>query len=266
MPDVYTTINELDTEAQERIAAVLELRAADPDQRAMLERYVAELELPPGARVLEVGCGVGSVCRFLAGVPNVGSVLGVDPCRLFVERARALTDGARVEFATGDAHQLDLEDGSFDAVVFHTTLCHVAEPERVLAEAHRVLRPDGVLVVFDGDYVTPTVALGAHDPLQACVEAAVAELVHDPWFVRGLARLVRGAGFDEPHVMGHAYTKIGHAPYMLALVERGADALAAVGSVGPGAAEALKAEARRRMDEGTFFGHIGYVSLIARRR
>ncbi|HEY1369719.1 MAG TPA: hypothetical protein VGF23_21510 [Gaiellaceae bacterium] len=70
MPDVYTTINEIELETQEQLAAILELRAADPDQHAMLERYVAELELPSGARVLEVGCGTGAVCRFLAGVPE----------------------------------------------------------------------------------------------------------------------------------------------------------------------------------------------------
>src|SRR5215467_11263434 len=109
MPDVYVTINEVDPETQEQLAAILELRAADPDQRAMLERYVSDLELPPGARVLEVGCGTGAVCRFLAGVPDVGSVLGVDPCLLFVERARALSDDPRIEFAVADARELDLD-------------------------------------------------------------------------------------------------------------------------------------------------------------
>src|SRR5262249_3521426 len=157
-----------------------------------------------------------------------------------VERARLLTDDALVEFAVGDARELELEDGSFDAVVFHTTLCHVSDSGRALAEAHRVLRPGRVLAVFDGDYVTPTIALGPHDPLQACGEAAGAERVHDPWLVRGLARLVRDAGFRDLRVTGHAYTKVGEAPYLLALVERGADVLAGEGTLEPEAAEALK--------------------------
>ncbi|HEY1369718.1 MAG TPA: methyltransferase domain-containing protein [Gaiellaceae bacterium] len=193
-------------------------------------------------------------------------MLGVDPCRLYVERARDLTDDARVEFAVADARDLELEDGSFDTVLFHTTLCHVPEPERALAEAHRVLRPGGTLVVFDGDYVTPTVALGAYDPLQSCLEAAVAERVHDRWLVRGPARLVRDAGFLDLRAAGYAYTRVGDALYMLALVERGADVLALDGTLGPEAAEALKAEGLRRMEAGTFFGHIAYMSLAARRR
>ena len=52
---------------------------------------------------------------------------------------------------------------------------------------------------------------------------------------------------------------------MLTIIDRGADALAAAGHVGEPAAEALKAEARRRVTAGEFFGHIAYASLIATR-
>ena len=53
--------------------------------------------------------------------------------------------------------------------------------------------------------------------------------------------------------------------YMHAIVDRGADALVETGRIGVDAAEALKAEARRRSDAGEFFGHIAYASLVARR-
>jgi hypothetical protein len=51
---------------------------------------------------------------------------------------------------------------------------------------------------------------------------------------------------------------------MLTLVDRGADTLVASGRLGEPAADALKAEARRRVAAGEFFGHIAYASLIAR--
>ena len=54
----------------------------------------------------------------------------------------------------------------------------------------------GALAVFDGDYATTTVALGDHDPLQACADAAMAALVHDRYLVRRLGTLVRAAGWD----------------------------------------------------------------------
>jgi ubiquinone/menaquinone biosynthesis C-methylase UbiE len=83
-------------------------------------------------------------------------------------------------FEVADGRMLRFDDATFDGVVFATTLCHVPAPEFALAEARRVLRPSGYVLVSDGDYATITVAVGDHDPLQACVTAAVAGLVHDP--------------------------------------------------------------------------------------
>jgi SAM-dependent methyltransferase len=161
MPDVYATIAEAQPGVQEELARILELRAAVPRQREMRAAYFAKLELPKRARVLEVGCGTGPVSRALAELVPDGSVVGVDPSPVFLERARELAAAhENLSFAEGDARSLPLDDRSFDAVVFHTTLCHVPESERALAEAYRVLAPGGRLVVFDGDYATTTVALG----------------------------------------------------------------------------------------------------------
>jgi ubiquinone/menaquinone biosynthesis C-methylase UbiE len=264
MPDVYATIAEADVAMQERLADVLELRAADPQQRAMLEEYTARLELADGSDVLEVGCGTGAVSRYLATLAGVPHVTGVDPSLLFVERARELAGDAPVEFAVGDGRALELDDASFDAVVFHTTLCHVPEPERALAEAYRVLRPGGRLALFDGDYATMTMALDARDPLQSCSEAVLDMVVHDPWLMRRIAPLLAQAGFADVRLAGHAYTSTG-TDYFVALIDRGADALAASGTVGPEIAAALKEEGRARIAAGTFFGHIAYVSALARR-
>jgi SAM-dependent methyltransferase len=263
MPDVYATIAEADTELQERLADVLELRAADPRQREMLREYTIALDLPENAELLEVGCGTGAVSRFLTTLRGAAHVTGVDPSPLFVERARELAEGLPADFLTGDGRALDFEDESFDAVVFHTALCHMPECERALAEAHRVLRPGGQVAVFDGDYVTITTARDAADPLQGCAVAAREMLVHDPWLMRRLAPLLAGAGFSGGELRGHVYTSTTGTDYFLALVDRGADALAARGTIGPALAEALKAEGRARMDAGAFFGSIAYASAVA---
>jgi ubiquinone/menaquinone biosynthesis C-methylase UbiE len=266
MPDVYATIEEADEAVQVQLADVLELRAADPQQRAMLEEYLADLPLPTGARLLEIGCGTGAVARVLAARPGVREVIGIDPSPVFVEGARLRAqDVPNLSFVTGDGRELPFDDGSFDAVVCHTSLCHIPGADRVLEEARRVIAPGGKLAVFDGDYATTTVALYERDPLQACVEAAMDALVHDRWFVRRLPALVRNAGFDLVRLRSHGYVETAEPHYMLTIVDRGADVLAAGGRLGTPVAESLKTEARRRADEGRFFGHIAYASLIARR-
>jgi SAM-dependent methyltransferase len=266
MADVYATIAHADVAVQERLVEVLELRAADAQQRAMLADYLDDLELADDARVLDVGCGTGAVTRALAARLPAGRIVGVDPSAVFVEHARTLGAGiANVSFEVGDGRDLPFEDASFDAVVYHTSLCHIPGPEQVLAEARRVTAAGGRLAIFDGDYETTTVAISPTDPLQACAEAAIEALVHDRFLVRRLPGLVRDAGWQTVRVKSHGYVEAGEAGYMLTIVDRGADALADAGRLDGATAEALKQEARRRGASGSFFGHIAYASLIARR-
>ena len=97
----------------------------------------------------------------------------------------------------------------------------------------------GALAVFDGDYATTTVALGDHDPLQACADAAMARLVHDRYLIRRLGTLVRGAGWEVVRLRSHGYVENEDPGYILTLIDRGADTLVAAGAPG-------RARGRRR--------------------
>jgi ubiquinone/menaquinone biosynthesis C-methylase UbiE len=267
LPDVYATITEADPAVVDRLVDILELRASDPQQREMRDAYFSAIDFPSDARVVEVGCGPGPIARALAAHRGVGTVVGVDPSPIFLSKGRELARDLRnLSFIEGDARALPLEDDAFDVVVFHTTLCHIPEPELALAEASRVLGSDGVLAVFDGDYATTTFGCGDFDPLQACAEACVESLVHDRWLVRRLPKLVRSAGFEIGRFRGHSYVEApASGGYVSALVDRGADALVATGRISRESADALRGEARHRSAAGEFFGHIAYVSLIAQK-
>lgn len=266
MPDFYATITETDPAIVRRLIDAMETRAAQPQQRAMLQAYLSEVTFPPDARVLEIGCGSGAISRVLARWPSVSEVVGVDPSPIFLEKAHELGAGIKnLTLEEGDGRGLRFEDRCFDVGVLHTVLCHVPGPERVLAEAFRVLRPGGWLAVFDGDYATATVATGDFDPLQVCVEAGIASVCNDPWIVRRLPSLVESAGFRVVGFRSHAYTETSEPTYMLGLIDRSADILAAKGRIGGDLATALKAEARRRAAAGEFFGHIAFASVIARK-
>ena len=266
MPDVYAAVTELDTAMQERLANVLETRGADPQQQAMRRAFLADVPFPEHARVLEVGCGTGVLTRVLARWPGVGTVVGIDPAPSFLDKARVLAiDLLNATFQEADGRRLPFDDASFDIAVFDSTLSHVPGPGDALAEAARVLRSTGHLAVFDGDYATTTVALGDNDPLQVCADATMASSVTDRWLMRRLPTLVRGAGFEVVGSRSHGFVETTEGGYMLTVVERGADILRSLGQIGDEMAAALKAEARRRVDAGSFFGHIAYTSLIARK-
>jgi hypothetical protein len=121
------------------------------------------------------------------------------------------------------------------------------------------------LAICEVDYSTLTVALSESDPLQTCMEAVKSAFINDIWLVRRLPKLLRSTDLDLLSTGTHGYLQTSSPDYLLTLVDRGADTLASVTGSSP-LADALKAEARRRADSDEFFGFMGFVSFIARKR
>jgi ubiquinone/menaquinone biosynthesis C-methylase UbiE len=98
--------------------------------------------------VLEIGVGTG---RNLEHYPRGVRITGVDisPAMLAVARERAGRLGLAVDLREGDAQKLDLPDARFDTVVFALSLCSIPRPQEAVAEAKRVLRPGGVLLLLE---------------------------------------------------------------------------------------------------------------------
>jgi ubiquinone/menaquinone biosynthesis C-methylase UbiE len=113
----------------------------------------------PGARVLDVGCGPGTITIDVAARVAPGRVLGIDRADEVLETARADARDAgvdNVEFAVGDVYALDLPDASFDVVHAHQVLQHLTDPVAALREMRRVCVPGGVVAARDSDYAAFT--------------------------------------------------------------------------------------------------------------
>jgi SAM-dependent methyltransferase len=131
MPDPYSQIASVDPEVLPVLINAMEVRAADPRQKAIRKSFLSTIAFPENASVLEVGCGSGAVCRDLAGLPNVREVVGLDPSPIFLAKARELASGIpNLRFDEGDARDLPYDDAAFDVVVLHTCLTHVPGPIR----------------------------------------------------------------------------------------------------------------------------------------
>jgi SAM-dependent methyltransferase len=105
-----------------------------------------------GARILDVGCGTGSLTRAFLDTAPPREVVGIDPSPRFVELARDRIRDPRVRFETGDAMSLPLETGSFDAAAAMLVLNFVPDPARGLAEMRRVTRGGGLVAGCVWDY------------------------------------------------------------------------------------------------------------------
>ncbi|WUI01621.1 methyltransferase domain-containing protein [Spirillospora sp. NBC_00431] len=111
--------------------------------------------LRPGDRVLDIGCGPGTITAGLAERVAPGRVVAADSARAVLDEARANTSAlGNVDFAVADVHALGYADGTFDVVHAHQVLQHVADPVHALREMRRVTRPGGLVAVRDADFGT----------------------------------------------------------------------------------------------------------------
>ncbi len=141
MPEVYTHGH------HESVLRSHKWRTAE-NSAAFLLPHLAQ-----DAKVLDVGCGPGTITAGLADRVPRGHVTGIEPLAEVAEDARAVIGGrANLEFATGDVYALGFPDASFDVVYAHQVLQHLADPAAALREMRRVTRPGGVIAARDGDY------------------------------------------------------------------------------------------------------------------
>jgi len=146
---------------------------------------VALASLAPGETVLDLGSGAGIDC-FLAAerVGPEGRVIGVDMTPEMVERARAnaLKVGVvNVEFRLGEIEALPVADASVDAVISNCVLNLSADRPRVLAEAMRVLRPGGRVMISDlvSSRPMPDFVANSKESLVGCLPVRIAEYEAD---------------------------------------------------------------------------------------
>jgi ubiquinone/menaquinone biosynthesis C-methylase UbiE len=107
--------------------------------RSFIPALLVAINIRNGVRVLDLACGPGYVA---AAVEAAGGIpVGVDFSSEMVRLARERNP--HLEFHEGDAHALDFHDASFDVVMMNFGLLHMADPQKVIEESARVLRPGG---------------------------------------------------------------------------------------------------------------------------
>lgn len=133
---------------EHRIFASLCDRLLAPLERNVLGPRRAKLLSEVNGDVLDVGSGTGVNLGYFRVATKVVAVEPDAAMRRILQR-KAAAARVPVEICDSAAESLPFADGSFDTVVFTLALCSVGDPDLALAEAHRVLRPNGELIVLE---------------------------------------------------------------------------------------------------------------------
>jgi ubiquinone/menaquinone biosynthesis C-methylase UbiE len=203
---------------------------------------IASLE--PGETVLDLGSGAGIDC-FLASqrVGPTGKVIGVDMTPEMLERARRnAAEGGyeNVEFRLGEIEALPVANASVDVIISNCVLNLSPAKERALAEAYRVLKPGGRVVVSDmvSDLPVPAVLEGNLDAVAACL----------PTYRERYLEQFRAAGFTElritaerPYPASYILSDENVQEFLAAHPEQAGELAAFAGSIAGAHFEATKA-------------------------
>jgi ubiquinone/menaquinone biosynthesis C-methylase UbiE len=176
-------------------------------KQAEYDRHLVKLLDPaPSDKVLDLGCGTGVLCRMIADRLDSaagGFCVGIDAAGKMIQAARKKRSGSTCQFKAMAAENLEFEDHHFDAVVSSLFFHHVPLDlkAQALAEAHRVLKPGGKLVI--ADMHTPTTIMGAivsHVSRWFFLQPQIGENI------RGvLPDLIGSAGFAAPQITGRYF-------------------------------------------------------------
>ncbi|WP_132554126.1 class I SAM-dependent methyltransferase [Rhizobium azibense] len=115
--------------------------------------FIAFAGLSDGEKILDVGCGTGSLTFALAKAADLSEIAAIDYSPVFVEEATRRNTDARIKIRQADACSLPFEDGKFDRVLALLVLHFVPEAGRAISEMARVARPGGVVAAAVWDHV-----------------------------------------------------------------------------------------------------------------
>lgn len=191
------------------------------------KRMAEHVDLGPGHSVLDLGCGYGGPARQLAsryGCRVTGlNVSGVE-LEEAVRRTREAGLDDRVTYVRGDFHELEFPDATFDVVWSQDSLMYGADKPRILREAHRVLKPGGVLDVTD---ILASRDLPEHHRQRLYERVRTPEM----WDIERYLAELKEAGFEMRHLEDWSeHVAASYAAARAATVEKREELAAQVGA------------------------------------
>jgi arsenite methyltransferase len=184
-----------------------ELRRGDDEKVRDYRHIFDHLSAKPGEIIADIGCGTGGATRALVkSVDQLERVIGIDKSKTMIrEASRRLKDPQiPIKYLHADAHSLPIESNTLDACFATGTLEIVNDPQKVIEEMSRVVRPKGRIVVNIPD-MDATIIDSTNRETTRKIVHFVADHETNGWFGRQLPRILKEIDFRDIAVFPYAW-------------------------------------------------------------
>jgi ubiquinone/menaquinone biosynthesis C-methylase UbiE len=249
-----------------QMAAFLEERSRCPDMQQVNAALCEHLAPEPGERVLEVGSGSGILCRLIA--PSLqpgGGIVGVDISPHFHAEARKYAHQAGVaeviSYTTAAGERLPYAKAVFDAAFAARLLLHARDPQAVVREMARVVKPGGRVLALDWDYGSLVVDHPDRELTRRLLTWRADNHGGDNWSGRQLRRWMALAGLVRLSVHPITTVALGESENLTQSLARAAEVARQGGAITSREEQAWVGELKARIRSGTFFASIVYFLI-----
>ncbi|MDT3776153.1 methyltransferase domain-containing protein [Nitrospira sp. MA-1] len=185
----------------------LDQTTGNPQYRASQQALIQMFSPGKGARLLDVGCGIGHDAFALGEtVGNKGQVIGIDASQLLLNEARkrAKELPINVEFFLGDAQQLEFPDRTFDGCWASRVFMHLPNPPKAAREMFRVLKSGGTILSLEADWDTLVITTGSARR-STMLRRLLQNSIRHPGMGHALPVIFKEAGFRDIAVGAGTY-------------------------------------------------------------
>ena len=268
--DPYSVTDKMDDVTLDAIVKRLEARGKHPFFIKCLGEYLGSMDIDNSNHVLDMGCGTGVATRAVASRQGFsGKIKGIDLSPYLASTAEQLASdeglSEHVEFQSGDTKNLDISNAEYDAVIAHTLVSHVGNPADILKEAVRVVKPGGLIGVFDGDYASMTFGNADTTKARELDEIIIGAMVTSPYAMRQMPRIFQEAGLEIVACFPYILAEVGKMDFWKPGIESLRILLPKSGAMTEAQANNFADSLIKDSEAGVFFGASNFYAYIGRR-
>ena len=266
--DIFSNIDALPADNVKMLADRLDIRSQMDGFAAMRDDYFDRMALADDARILELGGGTGIIGRAYAKRSGfIGTYVVSDLSQSLIDYAKekAKADGVDdcMEFRVVDAMTGEgLDDQSYDAVILHTILSHVPNPQAVLCTAVKASKLGGTIAIFDADYSGMVIASGDDQLDDAVSESLRRNAVAQPTVMRQMPRMAGGMGLQQLDFIPTVLAEAGDSEFFISLAQAVCNVVVAQGGLDAELGKKWLAALERAIADNAFFAMNPYFTYL----